>query len=216
MQVGVMVTSYNHRDWDRLLAGDYSRGPSTADVDIHRQTIALGDMVEPLGFDSIWTVEHHFTPYTMVPNPLQFLTYMAGRTERVDFGTMVVVLPWHDPIRVAEEIAMLDLLAQGRRVTLGFGRGAGKVEFEGFRTPMGESRERFLESLEIVRRALELGASAVILVHNHPSGDPTPSRTDIAMTQEIKRAAEALGVTVHDHLIIGRGRHASFKALGLL
>lgn len=69
---------------------------------------------------------------------------------------------------------------------------------------------------EVVKRALELGASALILVHNHPSGDPTPSRADIEMTREIARAAEALGVTVHDHLVIGRGRHASFKSLGLL
>ena len=69
---------------------------------------------------------------------------------------------------------------------------------------------------EVVKRALELGASAIILVHNHPSGDPTPSRSDIAMTREIALAAKALKIEVHDHLIIGRGKHASFKALGLL
>jgi DNA repair protein RadC len=69
---------------------------------------------------------------------------------------------------------------------------------------------------EVVKRALELGASAIILVHNHPSGDPTPSRADIAMTREIVAAAKALKIEVHDHLIIGRGKHASFKALGLL
>ncbi len=69
---------------------------------------------------------------------------------------------------------------------------------------------------EVVKRALELGASAIILVHNHPSGDPTPSRSDITMTREIAAAAKALNIQVHDHLVIGRGRHASFKALGLL
>jgi len=69
---------------------------------------------------------------------------------------------------------------------------------------------------EVVKRALELGASALILVHNHPSGDPTPSRADIAMTREIAAAAKALKIDLHDHLVIGRGRHASFKALGLL
>jgi DNA repair protein RadC len=69
---------------------------------------------------------------------------------------------------------------------------------------------------EIVKRALELSASALILVHNHPSGDPTPSRADIDMTREIVEAARALRITVHDHLVIGRGGHASFKALGLL
>jgi len=69
---------------------------------------------------------------------------------------------------------------------------------------------------EVVKRALELGASALILVHNHPSGDPTPSRADIAMTREVVAAAKALNIAVHDHLVVGRGGHASFKALGLL
>jgi DNA repair protein RadC len=69
---------------------------------------------------------------------------------------------------------------------------------------------------EIVKRALELSASAIILVHNHPSGDPTPSRADIEMTREICNAAKGLRIAVHDHLVIGRGGHASFKALGLI
>jgi DNA repair protein RadC len=69
---------------------------------------------------------------------------------------------------------------------------------------------------EIVKRALELGASAMILVHNHPSGDPTPSRADIEMTREIAAAAKPLKIAVHDHLVVGRSGHASFKSLGLL
>jgi DNA repair protein RadC len=69
---------------------------------------------------------------------------------------------------------------------------------------------------EIVRRALEHGASAIILVHNHPSGDPTPSRADIEMTRDIVAAAKGLGIAVHDHLVIGRSGHVSFKSLGLL
>jgi DNA repair protein RadC len=69
---------------------------------------------------------------------------------------------------------------------------------------------------EIVKRALELGATAIILVHNHPSGDPTPSKADIDMTRDIAKAALALGITVHDHLVIGRKGHASFKSLNLL
>jgi DNA repair protein RadC len=69
---------------------------------------------------------------------------------------------------------------------------------------------------EIVRRALELGATAMILVHNHPSGDPTPSDSDIAMTEEIIRAASALDLLVHDHLIISKNGHISFKSLGIL
>ncbi|RME63859.1 MAG: JAB domain-containing protein [Alphaproteobacteria bacterium] len=69
---------------------------------------------------------------------------------------------------------------------------------------------------EVMRRALELGAAAIILVHNHPSGDPQPSREDIAMTKEIVEAGRRLGIAVHDHLVIGRHGHASFKGLGLL
>ena len=69
---------------------------------------------------------------------------------------------------------------------------------------------------EIVKRALELAASAIILVHNHPSGDPTPSKADIELTRDIAKAAGALGITVHDHLVIGRKGHASFKSLNLL
>jgi DNA repair protein RadC len=69
---------------------------------------------------------------------------------------------------------------------------------------------------EVVKRALTLNAAALILVHNHPSGDPKPSRDDIEMTREIKTAAEALGISIHDHLVIGRKGHASFRSLGLL
>lgn len=69
---------------------------------------------------------------------------------------------------------------------------------------------------EIVKRALELGASAIILVHNHPSGDPTPSRADIEVTKEVQDAAAKLGIALHDHLIISREGPASFKSLGLL
>jgi DNA repair protein RadC len=69
---------------------------------------------------------------------------------------------------------------------------------------------------EVVKRALELSASAVIMVHNHPSGDVTPSKADIDMTRAVREAVKAVGIALHDHLVIGRGRHASFKSLGLL
>jgi len=69
---------------------------------------------------------------------------------------------------------------------------------------------------EVVKRALELGAAALIMVHNHPSGDPTPSKADIEMTREVQKAAAVLGVTLHDHVILGRGRHASLRSLGLI
>jgi DNA repair protein RadC len=69
---------------------------------------------------------------------------------------------------------------------------------------------------EVVKRALELQATALIMVHNHPSGDPTPSRADVEMTAEVKAAAGMLGIVLHDHLVIGNGRHVSFRREGLL
>ena len=69
---------------------------------------------------------------------------------------------------------------------------------------------------EVVKRALELSATAIVLVHNHPSGDPTPSRADIQMTKEIVAAAKPLGVVVHDHIVVGKQGHASFRGLGLI
>jgi alkanesulfonate monooxygenase SsuD/methylene tetrahydromethanopterin reductase-like flavin-dependent oxidoreductase (luciferase family) len=131
-------------------------GQARPDHDVYRDELRLADLAEPLGFQSIWGVEHHFTDYTMCPDVLQFLSYMAGRTERIQLGSMVVVLPWHDPMRVAEEVAMLDALSGGRLI-LGLGRGAGKVEFDGFRLPMDESRGRFVESAEMLLRGLEQG-----------------------------------------------------------
>jgi DNA repair protein RadC len=69
---------------------------------------------------------------------------------------------------------------------------------------------------EIVKRALELAATAVILVHNHPSGDPTPSQADITMTREIVAVAKPLGIAIHDHIIVGRDGHASFRGMRLI
>jgi alkanesulfonate monooxygenase SsuD/methylene tetrahydromethanopterin reductase-like flavin-dependent oxidoreductase (luciferase family) len=132
-------------------------GHARSDLEVYQRDLALADLAEPLGFESIWGVEHHFTDYTMCPDVLQFLAYMAGRTQRAQLGSMVVVLPWHDPLRVAEQVSMLDALSGGRLI-LGLGRGAGKVEFDGFRLPMEESRERFVESAQMLLRGLEQGA----------------------------------------------------------
>ena len=127
-----------------------------SDYEVYQSELRLADLAEPLGYQSIWGVEHHFTDYTMCPDVVQFLTYMAGRTEHVLLGTMVVVLPWHDPVRVAEEISMLDNLSGGRAI-LGIGRGLARVEYEGFRLDMSESRARFTESAQMVLTGLEKG-----------------------------------------------------------
>ena len=124
-----------------------------SDVAVYKEHLELGDLAEPLGFDSIFALEHHFTGYSMSPAPTQLLSYFAGRTKRIALGTAVIVLPWHDPIRVAEQIALLDVLCGGRCL-FGFGRGAASVEYAGFRIPMEEARGRFAESAQLVRLAL--------------------------------------------------------------
>ncbi len=92
----------------------------------------------------------------MCPDPLQFLTYMAGRTRDILLGSGAVILPWHDPVRVAEQVTMLDLMCDGRFI-FGMGRGLGRIEFEGLGIPMDESRGRFVEAADIVMRALHTG-----------------------------------------------------------
>jgi len=127
--------------------------PDRPDAEVVGEHMALGDLAEPLGFDSLWALEHHFTGYAMSPAPTQLLAYYAGRTRRITLGTAVIVLPWHDPVRVAEQIALLDIMCGGRCI-FGFGRGAASVEYEGFRIPMDEARPRFVEAAEIVVKAL--------------------------------------------------------------
>jgi alkanesulfonate monooxygenase SsuD/methylene tetrahydromethanopterin reductase-like flavin-dependent oxidoreductase (luciferase family) len=124
-----------------------------SDASVVGEHLALGDLAEPLGFDSLFALEHHFTGYAMSPAPTQLLAYFAGRTRRIILGTAVIVLPWHDPVRVAEEIALLDILCGGRCL-FGFGRGAASVEYEGLRIPMGEARPRFVEAAQIIVKAL--------------------------------------------------------------
>ena len=142
MQVGLLVTLQN---LDNRLS----------DYEVYRNEAQLADLAEPLGYDSIWASEHHFTDYNMSPDALQFLSYMAGRTERAKLGSMVV-LPWHDPVRTAEEFVMLDNLSGGR-VIIGMERGVAQREHEGFRLDMAESRGRFIESARLLVNAVEKG-----------------------------------------------------------
>ena len=154
MKVNLGIASQNSADWDRIARGDKTSPPQTADWRIVEQALALGDLAEPLGFDGIWVPEHFGSPYGMTPNPLQLLAYFAGRTERVTFGTQIVVVPWWNPIRLAHQIAYLDILSNGRYQTIGLGRGVAKSEFDALGIPREDSMARFEESIEILELAL--------------------------------------------------------------
>ena len=153
MKVNIGVFAHNAKDWERVQSGDYSHPAETPDWQFVQRAFGLADLAEPLGFDGIWAPEHQGTPYGMTPNPIQALTYFAGRTERVTFGTMVAVAPWWHPIRLAHQIAYLDIISKGRYTTIGLGRGVAKSEFDAVGVPREESRQRFDETLDILKLA---------------------------------------------------------------
>lgn len=111
---------------------------------------------EPLGFAKLWPVEHHFTDYAACPDNTQFLAWAAAKTARIGLATGAFILPWNDPLRVAEKIVLLDHLSNGRAV-LGFGRGLARREYAGFGIDMSESRARFDEAAAMILDALDTG-----------------------------------------------------------
>ena len=134
-------------------------GRELTDAEVYRGDLHLAKQAEGLGFSSVWTVEHHFTGYQMVPDPLLFLSHMAGTSPTLEVGSMCVVLPWHhDPVRVAEQAIMLDHYTQGRFV-LGIARGAAPAEFAGFQIDMSVTRPMFIEYAQMIIEALETGVA---------------------------------------------------------
>src|SRR5437868_10982557 len=129
---------------------------SVPDAKVVADEIRLGLLADELGFHALWPVEHHFNDYSFCPDNTVFLANMAARTRRIMLGTGAVILPWNDPLRVAEKIALLDHVSNGR-VLFGMGRGLARCEYAGFGIPMDESRDRFDESARMVLAALETG-----------------------------------------------------------
>jgi alkanesulfonate monooxygenase SsuD/methylene tetrahydromethanopterin reductase-like flavin-dependent oxidoreductase (luciferase family) len=157
MKFGVAFALQNYPDWDRFFAleqGEEVGPPAVSDYEIWTDQVALADLVEPLGFDSLWAMEQHAAPYLMVCDPTQFLTMFAARTKRIDFGSMITVLPWHNPLRLAEQITMLQyILGTERRYYLGVGRGLARRNFHAMGVDMDSSRERFDEVLDVLQLA---------------------------------------------------------------
>lgn len=162
MRVGATLFNQNYTDWDRFEAEERGEAvaahPSKSDREVFTEEINIARIADETGFDTLWTIEHHFTPYTMVTNPLQYLSYIAGITQQIDLATMVVVLPWHNPVRVAEDVNMLDtFLGPDREIICGVGRGLGRREYAGLGIDQAEARERFDESLRVLQQLLATG-----------------------------------------------------------
>ncbi len=130
---------------------------SMTDSQVYAEEIKLGLLAEELGFDALWPAEHHFRDYSFCPDNTQFLSFMAGKTKRIKLATGAVIIPWNNPLRVAEKIAMLDELSGGR-VIYGMGRGLSRKEYGFFGIDMAESRDRFDEPAPMILEALETGS----------------------------------------------------------
>lgn len=144
MHVGI-ATGFQHQ-----------RGNEVDDRQFLKEDLDMAIEAEDLGFESVWVTEHHFSNYSISPSPLQSLAYLAGRTKRMKLGTQVVVLPWNDPVRVAEQALWLDNVTDGR-LLLGFGRGLGKMEYDGLRVDINQTRQLYREYAELIIAALETG-----------------------------------------------------------
>ena len=127
-----------------------------SDGQMWEEELRLGEVAADLGFDCLWSAEHHFNDYSFVPDNIHVMTHLAAKHPDIDVGTAAVILPWHDPLRVAENAAVLDLLSNGR-FRLGLGRGLARREFDAFRLNMDESRERFDEAAPMIVDALKTG-----------------------------------------------------------
>jgi len=136
-----------------LFGGAKSTGDGTVgDSQSYGKFIDYVLAAEELGYESLFVVEHHFTGNSQVSASLNLLSYLAGRTQRMRLGTAVVVLPWHNPVLLAEQAATLDLLSGGR-FDFGVGKGYRDTEFESFCIPKAEATERFDECMAILRQA---------------------------------------------------------------
>lgn len=127
------------------------------DGQVYDEELRLAFLAEELGFDVAWAAEHHFFGYSFCPDNTELLAYLAGATTRIDVGTAAIIMPWHDPLRVAERVAMLDHVSKGR-LRLGVGRGLSRREYAPFRDiEMAESRGRFDEGTAMLLEGLRTG-----------------------------------------------------------
>jgi len=126
------------------------------DDQVWKEELRLAELAADSGFDVLWSAEHHFFDYSFCPDNVQLMSYLAAKCPDIDLGTAAVILPWHDPLRVAEQVSVLDILCNGR-LRFGMGRGLARREFAAFRGTMDESRERFDEAGPLIVEALRTG-----------------------------------------------------------
>jgi alkanesulfonate monooxygenase SsuD/methylene tetrahydromethanopterin reductase-like flavin-dependent oxidoreductase (luciferase family) len=130
----------------------FQAAPGHRHEDIIRDELTQVEWSEELGFDEVWFTEHHFIDYGLSVDPATLASAAASRTRRVRIGLAAAILPFHHPLRLAEQMALVDIISQGR-LDVGVGRGNRPAEFAGYRVPQQESRERFDETVDVMQRA---------------------------------------------------------------
>ena len=165
------------------------------DRQVYDEDTKLGLLAEELGFDCVWAVEHHFYDYSFCPDNTQWLSYIAGATTRIDVGTAAIIMPWNEPLRVAEKVALLDQVSGGR-FRLGMGRGLSQREYSHFRAiEMDESRGRFDEGSLMVQKALETGyieGEGPYYPQARTPIRPAPSRTFAGRTYAVATSDDSI------------------------
>jgi alkanesulfonate monooxygenase SsuD/methylene tetrahydromethanopterin reductase-like flavin-dependent oxidoreductase (luciferase family) len=126
------------------------------DEQMYHGDLDIAVLADRLGYDTVWVVEHHFSDYSLCPDNLVMLAHLAGRTSRIKLGTAAVIVPWNNPLRVAEKALMVDIMSGGR-LLLGLGRGLSRREYEPFRVTLDETRDRFDEAAPMIFDAIETG-----------------------------------------------------------
>jgi alkanesulfonate monooxygenase SsuD/methylene tetrahydromethanopterin reductase-like flavin-dependent oxidoreductase (luciferase family) len=126
------------------------------DNELYKTDLEILVDAEKFGFDTVAVVEHHFSNYGMAPDNMQILSYLAAKTSTIKLMTGAVILPWNNPLRVAEKMILLDHLSDGRAL-FGMGRGLARREYETFGIPMSEARDRFEEAAHMILEGLETG-----------------------------------------------------------
>ena len=130
----------------------FQAAPGYGHHEIIRNELTQVEWSEELGFDEVWFTEHHFIDYGLSVDPATLASAAASRTRRVRIGLAAAILPFHHPLRLAEQMALVDIIADGR-LDVGVGRGNRPAEFAGYRVPQQESRERFDETVDVIQRA---------------------------------------------------------------
>jgi hypothetical protein len=192
--------------------------PSISHPDVVRREIEQMVWTEELGFDSVWLPEHHFIEYGLSVSPAVLAAAAAMRTRHVRIGLAAAILPFHDPVRLAEELAIVDILSEGR-LDVSVGRGNRPVEFEGYRVPQIENRERFDECLAIMLKAwtaerfsFEGRRFTIPEIRVIPKPLPAARSRRDALLDELRRAPAGARPALHGALR-ARG-HAAFPLRG--